>query len=62
MKSTRSKAKRNSKNHFEYKSLDKILNDISDPDELLEVQEFLSPADELPAEISSTRYFHRFAE
>ena len=60
----RSKTKRNSKNHFQsYKSLDQILQEISDPEELLEVQEFLeTPIDELPEEVTSLSYFRRFAD
>ena len=60
----RSKTKRNSKNHFQsYKSLDQILSEISDPEELLEVQEFLeTPIDELPEEVTSIKYFRRFAD
>lgn len=55
--------RKNSNNHIEYKSLDQMLQEISDPEELLEVQEFLeNPIDELPEEVSSSRYFRRFAD
>jgi hypothetical protein len=63
MRSRKANTKRNSRNHIEYKSLDRILSEISDPEELLEVQEFLeTPIDELPEEVSSSRYFRRFAD
>jgi len=60
----KSKTKRNSRNHFQsYKSLDQILLDISDPEELLEVREFLeTPVDELPEEVTSLSFFRRFAD
>jgi hypothetical protein len=63
MRSRKANTKRNSRNHIEYKSLDRILSEISDPEELLEVQEFLgTPIDDLPEEVSSSRYFRRFAD
>lgn len=62
-KTNKSRTRKNSKNHFTYKSLDQMLQEISDPDELFEVQEFLmTPIDELPEEVSSSRYFRRFAD
>jgi len=45
-----SKYRKNQQNH--YKPLDQILSEISDPEELLEVQEFLNtPLNELPEEV-----------